>query len=137
MSLPFSRWTRALSRTLARRSTGKPASRLTATAAKSRFGAPIKAAALAFAMSGIGVSLPTQAAWQLVPDSSGPTATLTAQGSQFVVATHSPVLLALPGANILELTGDGVRRVSYDDAAPVSLTRAFLDDPQAFLRHLG
>ena len=62
---------------------------------------------------------------------------LTAQGSQFVVATHSPVLLALPGANILELTGDGVRRVSYDDAAPVSLTRAFLDDPQAFLRHLG
>lgn len=82
MSLPFSRWTRALSRTLARRSTGKPASRLTATAAKSRFGAPIKAAALAFAMSGIGVSLPTQAAWQLVPDSSGATATLTAQGSQ-------------------------------------------------------
>ncbi|WP_085915247.1 MULTISPECIES: AAA family ATPase [Pseudonocardia] len=62
---------------------------------------------------------------------------LTAQGSQFIVATHSPVLLALPGANILELTGDGVRRVSYDDAAPVSLTRAFLDDPQAFLRHLG
>jgi len=82
MSLPFSRWTRALSRTLARRSTGKPASRFTAIAARSRFGAPIKAAALAFAMSGIGVSLPTQAAWQLVPDSSGATATLTAQGSQ-------------------------------------------------------
>ncbi len=82
MSLPFSRWTRALSRTLARRSTGKPASRFTAIAARSRFGAPIKAAALAFAMSGIGVSLPTQAAWQLVPDSSGATATLTSQGSQ-------------------------------------------------------
>ncbi|QQK63087.1 hypothetical protein F8A90_02285 [Cobetia sp. cqz5-12] len=82
MSLPFSRWTRALSRTLACRSTGKPASRFTAIAARSRFGAPIKAAALAFAMSGIGVSLPTQAAWQLVPDSSGATATLTSQGSQ-------------------------------------------------------
>ncbi|MEV1291641.1 AAA family ATPase [Pseudonocardia sp. NPDC049635] len=64
-------------------------------------------------------------------------ADLTAQGSQFVVATHSPVLLALPGARILELTDDGLRAVSYDDATPVSLTRAFLDDPQAFLRHLG
>ena len=85
MSLPFSRWTRALSRTLARRSTGllrKPASRPTVTTNGGRFSAPIKAAALAFAMSGIGVSLPTQAAWQLVPDSSGATATLTAQGSQ-------------------------------------------------------
>lgn len=55
---------------------------------------------------------------------------------QFVVATHSPVLLALPGATILELDDDGVRRVGYDDAAPVVLTRRFLDDPQAFLRHL-
>jgi predicted ATPase len=63
---------------------------------------------------------------------------LTAQGGQLVVATHSPVLLALPGATILQIGDDGaVRPTTYDDAAPVTLTRAFLADPQAFLRHLG
>ncbi|MEU4376679.1 AAA family ATPase [Pseudonocardia alni] len=62
---------------------------------------------------------------------------LTARGSQFVVATHSPVLLALPGATILEIGDDGaVRRVGYDEALPVVLTRGFLADPDAFLRHL-
>nr|WP_255358504.1 MULTISPECIES: AAA family ATPase [unclassified Pseudonocardia] len=62
---------------------------------------------------------------------------LTGQGSQFVVATHSPVLLALPGATILEIGDDGaIRKVGYDDAAPVVLTRGFLADPDAFLRHL-
>lgn len=62
---------------------------------------------------------------------------LVAHGSQFVVATHSPVLLALPGATILEIGDDGtIRRVGYDDALPVRLTRGFLADPGAFLRHL-
>ncbi|WP_226353461.1 AAA family ATPase [Pseudonocardia sp. ICBG601] len=62
---------------------------------------------------------------------------LIARGSQFVVATHSPVLLALPGATILQLDDDGaVRRVGYDEALPVALTRSFLADPDAFLRHL-
>lgn len=62
---------------------------------------------------------------------------LTARGSQFVVATHSPVLLALPGATILEIGDDGaIRRVGYDEALPVVLTRGFLADPDAFLRHL-
>ncbi|WP_226350494.1 AAA family ATPase [Pseudonocardia sp. ICBG601] len=62
---------------------------------------------------------------------------LTAQGSQFVVATHSPILLALPGATVLQIGDDGaVRRVGYDEALPVVLTRSFLADPDAFLRHL-
>lgn len=67
----------------------------------------------------------------------GRMADLTAQGCQFVVATHSPILLALPGATILEIGDDGsVRRTTYDDAAPVVLTRGFLADPDAFLRRL-
>ncbi len=62
---------------------------------------------------------------------------LTAQGSQFVVATHSPILLALSGATVLQIGDDGaVRRVGYDEALPVVLTRSFLADPDAFLRHL-
>jgi predicted ATPase len=61
---------------------------------------------------------------------------LVTQHSQFVVATHSPILLGYPAATILELSDDGIRKVDYDDAPQVELTRSFLDDPQRFLRHL-
>lgn len=61
---------------------------------------------------------------------------LVREGSQFVVATHSPILLALPGAEIVQLDDQGARTVRYDEALPVELTRRFLDDPQKSLRHL-
>lgn len=62
---------------------------------------------------------------------------LTTQGSQFLIATHSPILLALPGARILEIGDDGgLRTVPYDDALPVRTTRDFLADPDRILRHL-
>jgi predicted ATPase len=62
---------------------------------------------------------------------------LVAQGSQFVVATHSPILLAVPGARILQIDTDGeIERVGYDEADPVALTRGFLADPDRFLHHL-
>lgn len=61
---------------------------------------------------------------------------LVHQHSQFVVATHSPILLGYPDATILELGDNGIRRVTYDETQQVELTRAFLDDPQRFLRHL-
>jgi predicted ATPase len=61
---------------------------------------------------------------------------LVAEHSQFVIATHSPILLGYPDAAIFELTDAGVARIDYDDAPQVELTRAFLDDPQRFLRHL-
>lgn len=62
---------------------------------------------------------------------------LARQNCQMLVATHSPILLALPGATILEIgeTGD-VAVVSYDEAMPVRLTRNFLADPGQYLRHL-
>ncbi|WP_433281046.1 AAA family ATPase [Pseudonocardia xinjiangensis] len=64
-------------------------------------------------------------------------ADLTAQNCQVLVATHSPILLALPGATILEIADDGsITRVEYDEALPVRLTRAFLAAPDRFLRHL-
>lgn len=64
-------------------------------------------------------------------------AELTAQGSQFIIATHSPIVLAVPGARILQIDGDGeLEQIGYDDAEPVRLTRNFLADPQNFLRHL-
>ncbi|MFW0788362.1 hypothetical protein [Gordonia sp. CPCC 205333] len=64
-------------------------------------------------------------------------AELTDDGCQFIIATHSPILLALPGATILEISEDGeIDEVSYDDASPVRITRDFLDEPNRYLRHL-
>jgi predicted ATPase len=62
---------------------------------------------------------------------------LAAQGCQFLVATHSPVLLAVPGARILQIDADGeLTPVAYDEAMPVWMTRRFLADPDATLSEL-
>jgi len=61
---------------------------------------------------------------------------LVGEHSQFVIATHSPILLGYPGAAILELGDEGVRRLAYEETEQVELTRSFLEDPQRFLRHL-
>lgn len=57
--------------------------------------------------------------------------------AQFVIATHSPILLAFPRAVIYSFDHDPIRRVAYDDLDHVALTRDFLNDPAAFLRRLG
>jgi predicted ATPase len=56
--------------------------------------------------------------------------------SQIVIATHSPILLALPGATIYELSENGFTRTGYDDLELVRLYRDFVEDPQLFLRYL-
>jgi predicted ATPase len=62
---------------------------------------------------------------------------LVEEGSQFIVATHSPILLAYPGAVIWQIDGDGrLHRVDYDDADPVRMHRDFLADPGRYLHHL-
>jgi predicted ATPase len=61
---------------------------------------------------------------------------LVEQHSQFVVATHSPILLGYPGATILELGEAGVRQVAYEETEQVQLTRSFLENPERFLRHI-
>jgi predicted ATPase len=61
---------------------------------------------------------------------------LASEGGQFLVATHSPILLAYPGALIYELTDDGPRPTAYEDTDHYRLTRAFLEAPERFLRQL-
>lgn len=61
---------------------------------------------------------------------------LVDEGGQFIIATHSPLLIAYPDATIYELDDRGIERASYDDTQHVSLYRAFLASPEAFLRHL-
>lgn len=56
--------------------------------------------------------------------------------SQFIIASHSPLLMAFPRAEIYQLSGGAPERIAWADLEHVSLTRDFLNDPQLYLRHL-
>ena len=58
------------------------------------------------------------------------------EGGQFIVATHSPILLAYPGARIVSFDRTPVGEVAFEELEHVKLTREFLEDPQRYLRHL-
>lgn len=58
------------------------------------------------------------------------------QDSQFLIATHSPILMAVPGARIYDFDGRPVREVTFEEIEAVNLTRDFLNAPGRFLRHL-
>jgi predicted ATPase len=61
---------------------------------------------------------------------------MVAERSQFIIATHSPILLAFPDATIYSFDEQPARRVAFDDLEHVRLTRDFLNAPDAFLRRL-
>jgi predicted ATPase len=54
-------------------------------------------------------------------------------GAQFIVATHSPILLACPDARLYELDDRGIAPCAYDDLETVRLTRGFLAAPARFI----
>lgn len=56
--------------------------------------------------------------------------------AQFIIATHSPMLLAYPGATIFQFDEGGIRRVDYRDTEHYLLMRDFLNAPERFFRHL-
>lgn len=58
------------------------------------------------------------------------------QDAQFIIATHSPILMAYPGATILSFDDGAIAPVDYDTLEHVSVTRSFLNDPDQYLRHL-
>jgi len=59
-----------------------------------------------------------------------------ADGSQLIICTHSPILMAFPGAEILVFENDHLTPTRWDDLDHVRLTRAFLNDPESYLRRL-
>lgn len=61
---------------------------------------------------------------------------LVENGSQIILSTHSPILAAYPGADLLEVGEWGIRSSAYDDLDLVRNWRAFLDAPERYLRHL-
>jgi predicted ATPase len=61
---------------------------------------------------------------------------LVRTNAQFIVATHSPILLAYPGAVIYEFTADGIRTTTYEETDHFRITRDFLNRYPSMLRTL-
>ena len=61
---------------------------------------------------------------------------LVERDSQFIIATHSPILMAYPGARIYELSENGIASVEYRETEHYQLTRRFLENPERMLRYL-
>ena len=57
--------------------------------------------------------------------------------AQFVIATHSPILLGMPGAEILSFDGGMIRPCAYEDTESYQVTKLFLSDRAQMLRRLG
>ena len=61
---------------------------------------------------------------------------LVKEDSQFIIATHSPILLAFPQAEIYECSDSGIRKVMYRETESYQLTKQFLDNPEGMLHYL-
>lgn len=61
---------------------------------------------------------------------------LVQQDSQFIIATHSPVIMAYPDATIFQLTGKGFDIVDYEETEHYMVTKEFLNNRKKMLRIL-
>ena len=61
---------------------------------------------------------------------------LVGQGAQLVIATHSPILPALPGARTYELHEDGATEVDWADTDAAVIMRSFFRAPDRYLARL-
>lgn len=56
--------------------------------------------------------------------------------AQFLISTHSPIILSYPGAVIFSLDGDSIREVAYNETEHYRVTKDFLNAPERFFKHL-
>lgn len=61
---------------------------------------------------------------------------LVKKNSQFIIATHSPILMTFPNAQILEFSKDGIKQVPYQDTEHFQITKSFLENPEKMLHYL-
>jgi predicted ATPase len=58
------------------------------------------------------------------------------ENAQFIIATHSPIILAFPGATILNFDTLPIQPVEYHDIDHVALMKDFLNNPESYLKRL-
>jgi predicted ATPase len=56
--------------------------------------------------------------------------------AQFIISTHSPIILSYPGATLYSLDGDTIREIAYRETEHYLVTRDFLNAPERYFRHL-
>lgn len=61
---------------------------------------------------------------------------LVNKNSQFIISTHSPILMTYPGAEVLEITEDRIKSVDYRDTDHFLITKRFMDAPERILKDL-
>lgn len=61
---------------------------------------------------------------------------LVQSDSQIILATHSPILMSFPDADIWELNENGIRKIRYQESEQYQITKEFLDNPERMLRYL-
>lgn len=61
---------------------------------------------------------------------------LVLQNSQFIIATHSPILMSFPGATVYEFSSQGIRPVDYKKTDHYRITQRFLQDPERMIGYL-
>ena len=61
---------------------------------------------------------------------------LVKKSSQFIIATHSPIIMAFPGADIIQFSEKGMERVSYNETESYRITKQFMDDPERMIKYL-
>ena len=58
------------------------------------------------------------------------------KNTQFIISTHSPILMGIPGAYIYEIKEESMERVNYKETEHYRITHTFLNNPDQYLRHL-
>lgn len=61
---------------------------------------------------------------------------LEQSNSQFIIATHSPILMAYPGADIYAFSKDGIQKQAYKETEHYQITKQFLDNPERMFQYL-
>ncbi len=56
---------------------------------------------------------------------------------QFIIATHSPILLTYPGATLLSFDGGAIKKTCLEDTSHFQITKGILDAPERYWQHLG
>lgn len=62
---------------------------------------------------------------------------LTQAGAQIIAASHSPILLGMPGAQLLSMDGGGIRPIRWEDTGSYAITRLFLERGDDLLRRMA
>jgi len=61
---------------------------------------------------------------------------LVKDNSQFIISTHSPILMTFPDADVVEITEEGIRSVDYRDTEHFVVTKRFMDVPEKMVERL-